>query len=689
MRSVVLSVMAALLVCTAAGAAPAPAGPARSAPPSWVRPEPWTESTAPTTATGYVDRLLDYQVNLDTEELYCHYAYLITTSAALSDGASVVMTCDPSYQSVTLHAAKRWRSGNVLSQEDAEFRKVQREQSLEEAMYRGEESWVAFLKDVQIGDTIEIAYTIRGFNPVFGGRYCDIFSLQGATPAQRANLRVVYGPGRSPAFKVSNSAVKGTMKTTGATREYTIAVSDLPGIEYEDNLPMGFQPGVRVDVSEFATWADVAAWGTGLYAAAPDDRISAKVRELTAALPAGEARALAVLRWVQDDVRYLGIETGINSHKPRSPAEVLANRFGDCKDKVALLVSMLNAAGVRAWPVLVHTWRQNLVRDDIPSPLSFNHVIAALEWNGGMVYVDPTRSRQGGALTQSALDDFGWGLPLRPGTDGLADMPGSPAYAVTKSEVFHIMDLSGPAELAVKYLYAGVSADYFRARLADRGIDGVRKDLTEAMRDSYGELSETGDPVVEDDRDADTIEVTMHYWVAKLLTKTDDDRVQFSLSPSLILGQLRDPDVVSRRAQPMYFEHPVTIRQVQVVELPAAWPLDPASEKVDDPSFLVTSSVGSSGKTVRIESVFNSRGDRVDPANWEQFLDDLRRSRESVGWTVWHSLSDTTGPKEESPAETTTAQPTPQPDTTAAGVGAVIASILIFLLTAAGMGSDF
>ncbi len=684
MARATLGLLFSLFAAAAAAAAPAPAGLDRSAPPAWVHPVSWSEGAAPATSTGYVDRLLDYQVNIDTQELYCHYAYLVTTPGAVSDGASVSIQFDPSYQTVTLHAAKRWRRGNVLSQESVEFKKVQREQSLEEAMYQGEETWLAFLKDIQVGDTIEVAYTIHGFNPVFGGRYSDTFRLQSSTPTQRASLRVVYGTNRSPSFRVVNAAAQGSAQAAGITREWAVSLADLPGIEYEDNLPVGFQPGARVDISEFGSWAEVAAWGVGLYTAAPDDGIAAKVKELTAGLPAGEARVLAILRYVQDDVRYLGIETGVNSHKPRSPAEVLANGFGDCKDKVALLTSMLKSIGVTAWPVLVHTWRQNLVLDDIPSPLAFNHVIAAVAWQGGVLYVDPTRSRQGGSLAQSPLDDFGWGLPLQAGIDSLKAMPAPHAYEVSKREVFHAMDLSGPAELTVLYRYTGVSADMFRARLAEQGIDGVRKDVTEAMRDAYGELSQTGDPAVQDDRSADTIDLTIKFWVAKFLS-TNKDRVEFSLSPSLILGQLRDPEVISRRAQPMYFEHPVTITQEQVVELPAAWPMDPAVEKVDDPSFHVSSSVSSMGTTVRINSEFRSLADRVDPGNWQQFLDDLQKSRQSIGWTVWHNLADAT-PQAAAPAAPPAQQANSQ---IATGVGVVVASIIIFLLAALQMGSDF
>jgi hypothetical protein len=688
--------LAAAIACATAVAAVSPAGAApakselrRDDPPSWVHPETWTESSAPSNSSGYVDRLLDYQVNIDTQEIYCHVVYAITSTSTLSDGSTIRIEFDPSYQSVTLHTATRWRNGSALAEAGADFKEIQREQSLEEAVYLGEETWLAFLKDVQVGDTIELAYTIRGFNPVFQGRYCDSFRLQGSSPVQRTSLRVVYGGARNPLFKATNTPEDGKMSSIGGSREYAITLKDLPAIVYEDALPVGFQPGARVDISEFATWSDVASWGAGLFAAPAEDGVGAKVGEIlaSAAADTAEKRALAILRYVQDDVRSLGMETGINSHQPHSPAEVLANRFGDCKDKVALFVSMMRSAGLTAWPVLAHTWRQDLVKDDIPSPLAFNHVIAAIDWRGSVVYVDPTRSHQGGGLTQRAISDFGWGLPVRQDARALVDLPSPRGYTTRKIETFHVADLNGPAELSVRYIYAGEGADGIRGRLADKGLDGVRDDITEAMRDQYGEVALTGGPAVKDDRDGNTIELTIQYRVTRLLT-TEGSRVQFELYPSIIEERLREPAVASRRTQPLYLEHPVTIIQEQVVELPSDWSIDAGTTTVDDPHFLASTSVSPSGTTVRIVSEFRSRSDRVEPADWERYLADLKESRQTIGWTIWNKAFAGTAAPPEASASGAVDDQQPTLDWASVG-GAIVAAVAIFLAAALGMGSDW
>ncbi len=708
-RACVLSTMlaamtlaGAVLAAAAPAIAPAEGDLARSAPPPWVRPVSWSESAAPLSSTGYVDRLWDYQVNVDTQESYFHFVYLIASAGAVSDGASVSMSFDPAYQSVTLHAAKRWRPGTALSQENADFKKIQREQSLEESTYGGEQTWLAFLKDVQVGDTIEVAYTVRGFNPIFQGRYCDTFRLQGTSPVQRSSLRVLHDAARTPVFKTFNTTELGRETTNGSAAEFSITLADVPALEYEPSLAVGFQPGVRIDISEFASWAEVASWGTGLFAAPADDAVLAKTRLVIAGAPAAGGAAsgataaggaaLALLRYVQDDIRYLGIETGVNSHQPRAPGEVLANRFGDCKDKVALFCSMARASGFEAWPVLVHTWRQGLVADDIPSPLAFNHVIAALAWNGGVLYLDPTRSMQGGTLEESALGDFGWGLVLRPGTGALQQLPAPRASSIRRTDLFHVKDLGGGADLDVTYQYTGESADNFRAWLAEQDPAALRKAYTEEFHDQYGEVSLTRDPAASDDRAADSLWITVGFRVAKLLT-TEGKRVQFEIYPSQINDRLRDPQTVTRRTQPMYFEHPLTIVQDQVLETPLEWGLKPSNENVEDPSFLVTSAVTSSGTTVSVHSVFTSLRDRVNPADWERYLADLKKARQTIGWTVWtepKGLAGSGTPPDE--AATSPVRPVTGGEPAAnwaAGAGAFIVSVVVFLLAALNMGGDF
>src|SRR5262249_48764088 len=53
------------------------------------------------------------------------------------------------------------------------------------------------------------------------------------------------------------------------------------------------------------------------------------------------------------NVRYTGVEFGESNLVPQFPNETLKRKYGDCKDKAALLVTMLRAAGIPAYLALL------------------------------------------------------------------------------------------------------------------------------------------------------------------------------------------------------------------------------------------------------------------------------------------------------------------------------------------------
>ncbi|BDU77276.1 transglutaminase domain-containing protein [Mesoterricola sediminis] len=99
--------------------------------------------------------------------------------------------------------------------------------------------------------------------------------------------------------------------------------------------------------------------------------------------PVPEARGLdalrAALRWIQTSIRYrivyLSPERG---WQPATPASVLRNRYGDCKDQAAFLLNAAREAGFHAVPALARIHEGHAEPVQPPSPYAFNHVITAI-----------------------------------------------------------------------------------------------------------------------------------------------------------------------------------------------------------------------------------------------------------------------------------------------------------------------
>jgi cellulose synthase operon protein C len=97
--------------------------------------------------------------------------------------------------------------------------------------------------------------------------------------------------------------------------------------------------------------------------------------------------------FVVTNIRYVGLEFGIHGYKPYRVDEVLARRYGDCKDKASLTRALLGVLGIDARLVLLRT-RSLGAMPESPASLSiFNH---AITWVPGLdLWLDGTASFHG------------------------------------------------------------------------------------------------------------------------------------------------------------------------------------------------------------------------------------------------------------------------------------------------------
>jgi Domain of Unknown Function with PDB structure (DUF3857)/Transglutaminase-like superfamily len=126
-------------------------------------------------------------------------------------------------------------------------------------------------------------------------------------------------------------------------------------------------------------WRSLGEWVTQLEANRPDPspEITAKVRELTADTPDFYTKLSRITESIQKDIRYFIVERGIGGLQANPAADIYRNRYGDCKDKVTLLISMLRVADIPSFYVPVDD-RRGVVDPQAPSLIG-NHMIIAIE----------------------------------------------------------------------------------------------------------------------------------------------------------------------------------------------------------------------------------------------------------------------------------------------------------------------
>jgi hypothetical protein len=126
-------------------------------------------------------------------------------------------------------------------------------------------------------------------------------------------------------------------------------------------------------------WRAIGLWQGKLEEHRPDptSEIAAKAQELTAGAPDLYTKLSRITDYIQKNIRYFIVAKGIGGWQAHYAADIYHNRYGDCKDKTTLLISMLQAIGIRAYYLHVDS-RRGIIDPDAPS-LAGNHMITAIE----------------------------------------------------------------------------------------------------------------------------------------------------------------------------------------------------------------------------------------------------------------------------------------------------------------------
>ena len=168
------------------------------------------------------------------------------------------------------------------------------------------------------------------------------------------------------------------MTEEGGERVYAFSARDVAAVDAEPAMPGLAEVAPYLHVSTYASWDEVGAWYWRLVEEqlAADDDLRRAARAVVHAGDDDRARVRAIHDLVVTGTRYVGLEFGIHGYKPYKVTQVLARRFGDCKDKASLLVALLREVGVDAELVLVRTRRGGLLDREPASLAVFDHAIA-------------------------------------------------------------------------------------------------------------------------------------------------------------------------------------------------------------------------------------------------------------------------------------------------------------------------
>ncbi|HVU26551.1 MAG TPA: DUF3857 and transglutaminase domain-containing protein [Verrucomicrobiae bacterium] len=536
--------------------------------PDWSSSSDFDENFKASNGAQITYLLIDNQVHAERHELFVRQVIRLETMEAVQHWSQWKLQFEPKQQLITLHSLKIRRGQNEIEQsnlEKAHF--LQREEGLERFVIHGWFTLLMILEDVRPGDVLDFAYTIESSSELFPNQGGSFFILPQGMSVGKYRFAVQFADARQRKWRSSANLLPTERHENGMTF-WEWSGEKFVAPKLEANTPSWHISYPWIQVSDFADWQTIAAGISKIWIAETDDSTIAElVKEIENLGPGLPRRIERAIQLVQDECRYLSVNLELGGQIPTSPGTVARRRYGDCKDLSFLLVTLLKKLGIRARPVLVNTFLRKSVRNFMPMPSLFNHVVVEFEVDGKQRWIDTTFKQQGGGAFNRFIPDYGCGLPVDASATGLVESP--------KLEISNLYDLhkhvlldtkNGSSLMAVTLHVEGNQADLHRIQFKKFGLEEWSKQRLESMINRYRSAKRVGELKCQDDRDTNVFVLTEVFEIEFKLGKHANPKLRAFHLPGSWLNTILPMPPKGERHNPFLLPYPCAINYVVDVD---------------------------------------------------------------------------------------------------------------------------
>jgi tetratricopeptide (TPR) repeat protein len=351
-------------------------------------------------------------------ETFVERASRINSPEGLGAVGSLTEVWDPATESVIVHRAQILRAGKAIDllANGRKFTVLRRETNLEAASIDGALTATLQPEGLQVGDVLDFAVTRIEREPALAGHAEAVTSLDHAGTIGRLYVSLAWPSSLPVRLWLTDDLPALTPVAHGSWT--TLELDKMNAVS--PDAPTGAPPfdqmvGV-LQASDFANWRAVSAAAfprfDGAAKLTPGSALLAEVARIKAASADPKARVLAALKLVEGQTRYFYVGLNAGGFTP-APADLTwSRRFGDCKGKSVLLVTLLNQLGIKAEPALVDTVEGDGLDRRAALFEGFDHVIVRAEIAGRVYWLDSTRIGDED-LDITPIPSYHWALPLR------------------------------------------------------------------------------------------------------------------------------------------------------------------------------------------------------------------------------------------------------------------------------------
>ncbi|WP_430460660.1 DUF3857 domain-containing transglutaminase family protein [Thalassolituus sp. LLYu03] len=611
--------------------------------PGWIVPVQYQSGDVQGDAKGGLQyQLVDGQwlagtVNQPRQQ-FRHFREKILNQAGLEQESELYLYHNQDYQTLALHQLDIIRDGQRIDKLPGllvdSFRSEDQANNL---IYTGGITTHLIVDDLRVGDELEYSYTIAGSNPVYQQLFGAEMRLSWGVPVEQVSYRLLWAGDQPLHLHYRNTGLKVRQGNHQGLTAYTIETRNTQPIGNNSEKPGWYDGGAYAFLSGNDEWADIERWAIPMYqdAYSQSDAITQIAADIRRQHGDPADQIAAALAYVQNEIRYLGLEMGQNSHRPTAADETLQLRYGDCKDKAVLFVSLLKALNVKAWPALVNTDIGPDLLSYPPSHRLFDHVITYVELNGQGYWLDPTRRNQGDDLSHVYQPYYGHALVIGAGDNALRAMQ---PHRNSLLKIHDDLYLGASASDAVQFVSATTMTGWF----AENFVNKLERSNLEERAKVYLNFYKSFYPGTEStaplsyERSKRELVATEHYSILNFW-EDNNDRFERTLYPSTIRDYLDVPEE-TERTTPYGLSFPNQVDEVVTVHFADDnWFFNDADFNEDNDFFRYQRLVrfDQSGRTLTLSYRYEALQDHVPAARMADYTAAINRARDESTYGIF------------------------------------------------------
>jgi hypothetical protein len=341
------------------------------------------------------------------------------------------------------------------------------------------------LEGLEIGDGVYIETFRKGFTyallyqnnddskyiPPMKGHFYDIVSFYSKIPVKSKTYKLSVPSNKKIQYEFYNGTARHFVHIVKDRTEYFWEVKDIKPYHREPMMVSPSDVFPKLLISTSPDWKTKSLWfykvnedyGSFEY----DKEIKDKVNEIIKGAKTDIDKISRLTHWVAEEIRYSGLSMGkgegFTLHKGTM---TFKDRCGVCKDKAGMLITMLRAAGFKAYPAMTMAGSRI---DRIPAD-QFNHCVTVVKYKGKYKLLDPTWVPGVRELWSSAEQQQQYLPGVPEGSDLLTTPISSPKNHYLKFNIKSIISKNHTAQISIEIKGEGQTDSTLRRFFTRRQI---------------------------------------------------------------------------------------------------------------------------------------------------------------------------------------------------------------------------